>query len=41
MGEMKERMLRGALYIAADEDLAVDFRRAQEILRALQPQRVP
>src|ERR671932_178219 len=32
MGEMKERMLRGDLYIADDEDLAADFRRAQEIL---------
>ena len=32
MGEMKERMLRGDLYIADDEDLAVDFGRAQEIL---------
>ena len=32
MGEMKERMLRGDLYIAEDEDLAADFRRAQEIL---------
>jgi maltose O-acetyltransferase len=32
MGEMKERMLRGDLYVADDEDLAADFRRAQEIL---------
>ncbi|HWT25683.1 MAG TPA: maltose acetyltransferase domain-containing protein [Solirubrobacteraceae bacterium] len=32
MGEMKERMLRGDLYIADDEDLAADFKRAQEIL---------
>ena len=32
MGEMKERMLRGDLYIAEDEDLAADFTRAQEIL---------
>jgi maltose O-acetyltransferase len=32
MGEMKERMLRGELYIADDEDVAADFRRAQEIL---------
>jgi maltose O-acetyltransferase len=32
MGEMKDRMLRGQLYIADDEDLATDFRRAQEIL---------
>jgi hypothetical protein len=29
---MKERMLRGDLYIADDEDLGADFRRAQEIL---------
>jgi maltose O-acetyltransferase len=29
---MKDRMLRGQLYIADDEDLATDFRRAQEIL---------
>src|SRR3954468_7873378 len=32
MGQMKERMLRGELYIADDEDLAADFERAQEIL---------
>ena len=32
MGEMKDRMLRGDLYIADDEDLAADFERAQEIL---------
>ena len=32
MGEMKERMLRGELYIADDEDLAADFKRAPEIL---------
>src|SRR3954454_9584403 len=32
MGVMKERMLRGDLYIADDEDLAADFKRAQEIL---------
>ena len=32
MGEMKERMLRGDLYVADDEDLAADFARAQEIL---------
>jgi maltose O-acetyltransferase len=32
MGEMKDRMLRGELYIADDEDLAADFKRAQEIL---------
>jgi maltose O-acetyltransferase len=32
MGEMKDRMLRGELYIAEDEDLAADFKRAQEII---------
>jgi maltose O-acetyltransferase len=32
MGEMKDRMLRGELYIADDEDLTADFKRAQEIL---------
>jgi maltose O-acetyltransferase len=32
MGEMKERMLRGELYIAEDSDLAADFARAQELL---------
>src|SRR3954469_21098188 len=32
MGEMKDRMLRGDVYIADDEDLAADFKRAQEIL---------
>jgi len=32
LGEMKERMLRGDLYIAEDEELAADFKRAQEIL---------
>jgi hypothetical protein len=32
VGEMKERMLHGELYIAEDEDLAADFGRAQEIL---------
>src|SRR5215217_3714974 len=32
MGEMKQRMLRGELYIADDEELAADFNRAQEIL---------
>ena len=32
MGEMKERMLRGHLYIADDSDLAADFTRAQELL---------
>jgi maltose O-acetyltransferase len=29
---MKERMLRGELYIADDDDLAADFARAQELL---------
>jgi maltose O-acetyltransferase len=32
MGQMKERMLRGELYIADDEDLAADFARAQVLL---------
>ena len=32
MGRMKERMLRGELYIAGDPDLAADFARAQELL---------
>ncbi len=32
MGEMKHRMLRGEPYIADDEELAADFRRAQEML---------
>jgi maltose O-acetyltransferase len=32
MGQMKERMLRGELYIADDEDLATDFARAQALL---------
>jgi maltose O-acetyltransferase len=32
MGRMKDRMLRGDLYIADDEDLAVDFARAQDLL---------
>jgi maltose O-acetyltransferase len=32
MGEMKERMLRGDLYIADDPDLAADFARAQEFV---------
>jgi maltose O-acetyltransferase len=32
MGEMKERMLRGDLYIADDADLAADFARAQELV---------
>jgi maltose O-acetyltransferase len=32
MGRMKDRMLRGELYIAEDEDLANDFARAQHLL---------
>lgn len=32
MGRMKERMLRGELYIADDEDLAADFARAQDLV---------
>jgi maltose O-acetyltransferase len=32
MGEMKERMLRGDLYIADDPDLTADFARAQELV---------
>ena len=32
MGEMKERMFRGELYIAEDEDLAADFARAQDLV---------
>jgi maltose O-acetyltransferase len=32
MGRMKERMLRGELYIADDSDLAADFSRAQELI---------
>ena len=32
MGRMKERMLRGELYVADDPDLAADFARAQELL---------
>ena len=32
MGRMKERMLRGELYIAGDPDLAADFARAQELV---------
>jgi maltose O-acetyltransferase len=32
MGEMKERLLRGELYIADDPDLARDFARAQDLL---------
>jgi maltose O-acetyltransferase len=32
VGEMKERMLRGELYIADDPDLAYDFHRTQALL---------
>jgi maltose O-acetyltransferase len=32
MGEMKERMLRGDLYIGDDPDLAADFARAQDLV---------
>jgi maltose O-acetyltransferase len=32
MGRMKDRMLAGELYIAEDEDLTVDFARAQDLL---------
>ena len=32
MGQMKDRMLRGELYIAEDLDLAADFARAQELV---------
>ena len=32
MGRMKERMLRGDLYIAEDPDLDADFARAQDLL---------
>ena len=32
MGLMKDRMLRGELYIADDEDLAADFARAQNLV---------
>jgi maltose O-acetyltransferase len=32
MGVMKDRMLRGELYIADDPDLAADFARAQELV---------
>ena len=32
MGEMKERMLRGELYLAGDPELAVEHARAQELL---------
>ena len=32
MGEMKERMLRGDLYIGNDPELAADFARAQELV---------
>ena len=32
MGEMRERMLRGELYIADDRDNAAEFARVQELL---------
>jgi maltose O-acetyltransferase len=32
MGRMKDRMLRGELYIAEDEDLEADFARAQDLV---------
>jgi maltose O-acetyltransferase len=32
MGEMRERMLRGELYIADDRDIAAEFARVQELL---------
>ena len=32
MGEMKDRMLRGELYIAGDPDLTADFARAQALV---------
>jgi maltose O-acetyltransferase len=32
MGRMKDRMLRGELYVADDDDLARDFARAQDLL---------
>jgi maltose O-acetyltransferase len=32
MGEMKDRILRGELYLGTDEDLTADFERAQLIL---------
>jgi maltose O-acetyltransferase len=32
MGRMKDRMLRGELYIAEDEDMERDYARAQELL---------
>jgi len=41
MGEMKERMLRGDLYIAEDEDLAADFGRAQAILEIYNRIQIP
>lgn len=34
MGEMRERMLRGELYIADDADNAAEFARVQELLAA-------
>lgn len=32
MGRMKDRMLRGEIYVADDEDLAADFARAQDLV---------
>jgi hypothetical protein len=32
MGEMRDRMLRGELYIAEDEDNAAEFGRVQDLL---------
>ena len=32
MGRMKDRMLRGELYIADDEELEADFARAQDLV---------
>jgi maltose O-acetyltransferase len=32
MGQMKDRMLRGELYIADDEDLAADYARGQDLV---------
>jgi maltose O-acetyltransferase len=32
MGEMKDRIARGELYIGTDDDLTAEYRRAQEIL---------
>jgi hypothetical protein len=40
MGEMKERMLRGELYIADDPELTADYERSQELLvRSTPPER--